>query len=180
MVINNQSKQKVTFNLDKTNLLKLKQLSKIESINTDILIDQMLIQYLSQRASSTIYDYIPIRKILLIKLLKKFTEQEVTSLAKSIAKVSTKKFIAILRQEPGILSSVDVVEALIRLSTHKYKHDVSYGIHQFIIEHNLGKKWSLYLYEIYSSVLRQFKFKKVNIVIDDNKLTFTIIMKTIL
>ena len=180
MAIGPKAKQKITFQLDKTSILKLQQLSKTESIGTDMLIDQMLVQYLSQRTASTVYDYIPIRKTLLIRLLKKFTEQEVITLAKSIAKISTKKIIIRLRQEFNVMSSVDVVEALIRLSSHKYKHDVNYGIHQFVIQHNLGKKWSLYLYEIYSSVLRQFKFKKVNIIADNNRLTFTIIIKTAL
>lgn len=180
VVITSQVKQKITFQLDKANIAKLRQLSKSESISSDMLIDQMLVQYLSHRTSSTIYDYIPIRKILLIRLLKKFTEQEVTSMAKSLATISTKKIIIRLRQEFNVMSSVDVVEALIRLSSHKYRHEVNYGIHQFVIQHNLGKKWSLYLYEIYSSVLRQFRFKKVNIVADNNKLTFTIIIKTIL
>ncbi len=141
-------KQNITFDLDKSSIARLRQLSRDEAISKSMIIDQMLVQYLGNRTTSALSDYIPIRKILLIKLLEKFTEKEVIEIAKSIARISTKKIIQRLRQEHHIMSSIDVVEALIRISSHKYMHDVNYGIHRFMIQHNLGKKWSLYLYEI--------------------------------
>jgi hypothetical protein len=173
-------KQSVKFDLDKTSVAKLQQLSRDEAIPKSMIIDQMLVQYLVSRSASTLSDYIPIRKILLIRLLEKFTEKEVTEIARSIARISTKKIIHRLRQEHHTMSSIDVVEALIRISSHKYMHDVNYGIHRFIIQHNLGKKWSLYLYEIYNSVLRQFRFKKIDIEVTANQITFTVIIKAIM
>jgi len=173
-------KQSANFELDKGSLAKLQQLSKDEAISKSMIVDQMLVQYLGSRSASTLSDYIPIRKILLIKLLEKFTEKEVTEIAKSIARISTKKIIHRLRQEHHIMSSIDVVEALIRISSHKYTHDVNYGIHRFIIQHHLGKKWSLYLYEIYNSVLRQFRFKKIDIEATSNQITFTVIVKAMM
>ena len=178
--VNPSLKQGVKFELDRSNLARLNKLSRAEAISPSMLIDQMLVQYLGARTASTISEFIPIRKILLIRLLEKFSEKEVTDIAKSIARFSTKKIILRLRQEYHIMSSIDVVEALIRISNHKYKHDVNYGIHRFNISHNLGKKWSLYLYEIYSSVLRQFNFKKVDISVSGQQLTFTIIVKAIM
>jgi len=115
-----------------------------------------------------------------MKLLEKFTEKEVASIAKAIARTSTKKIILRLRQEHNVMTSIDVVESLIRISNYKYKHDVNYGIHSFTIQHNLGKKWAVYLYEIYNSVLRQFKFKKIEISVSDKQLIFTVIMKIII
>ncbi len=176
----NPPKQKITFDLDKSSVAKLQQLSKIEAIHKSVIIDQMLVQYLGSRTSSTLSEYMPIRKILLIRLLEKFTEKEVIEIAKSISRISSRKIILRLRQEHHIMSSVDVIEALIQISSHKYMHDVNYGIHRFTIQHNLGKKWSLYLYEIYSSVLRQFKFKKIDIALSNNQLTFTVIVKAIM
>jgi hypothetical protein len=178
--VDHNLKQNINFDLDRSSLAKLQQLSKDEAISKSMIIDQMLVQYLGSRSASTLTDYIPIRKILLIKLLEKFTEKEVTEIARSIARISTKKIIYRLRQEHHIMSSIDVVEALIRISSHKYIHDVNYGIHRFTIQHNLGKKWSLYLYEIYSSVLRQFKFKKIDIEVTANQITFTVIVKAIM
>lgn len=173
-------KQSIKFDLDKNSLARLQQLSRNESIPKSVIVDQMLVQYLGNRATSTLSEYIPIRKVLLVRLLEKFSEKEVIEIAKSIARISTRKIILRLRQEHHIMSSIDVVEALIRISSHKYKHEVNYGIHGFSIEHNLGKKWSLYLYEIYSSVLRQFKFKKIDIAVSSNQITFTVIVKAIM
>ena len=172
-------KQSVKFELDRANVVRLHKLSKSEAISPSMLIDQMLIQYLGARTASTISEFIPTRKILLIRLLEKFSEEEIIGIAKSIARFSARKIILRLRQEYHMMSSIDVVEALIRISNHKYKHDVNYGIHRFNISHNLGKKWSLYLYEVYSSVLHQFQFKKVDITVSGNQLTFTIIVKAI-
>lgn len=173
-------KKSVNLELDKNSVAKLQQLSRDESIPKSTIIDQMLVQYLGSRAASTLSDYIPIRKILLIRLLEKFSEKEVTEIAKSISRISSRKIIQRLRQEHNMMSSIEVVEALIRISSHKYTHDVNYGIHRFTIQHYLGKKWSVYLYEIYSSVLRQFKFKKIDIEASDNQITFTVIVKAIM
>ena len=178
--MNNPIKQNITFQLDKTTISKLRELSRAEAIPPDMLINQMLIQYLGQRSAFTISEYMPVRRVLLMKLLEKFTEKEVASIAKSIARASTKKIILRLRQEHNVMTSIDVVESLIRISNYKYKHDVNYGIHSFTIQHNLGKKWAVYLYEIYSSVLRQFKFKKIEINVSDKQLIFTVIMKIII
>jgi len=173
-------KQSVKFELERSNVARLHKLARAEAISPSMLMNQMLVQYLGVRTASTISEYIPIRKILLIRLLKKFSEKEVVEIARSIARLSARKIILKLRQEYHIMSSVDVVEAMIRISNHKYKHDVNHGIHRFSISHSLGKKWSLYLYEIYGSVLQQFKFKKVDISVSGQQLTFTIIVKSIM
>ena len=173
-------KKKATFLLDKDSIVRLQKLARDEAIPESILVDQMLVQYLATRATSSLSEYIPIRKILLTRLLEKFSETEVTAIAKDLAKIATKKLIQRLRQDYHIVSSVGVVDALVRISNLKYKYEVNYGIHKFTIDHNLGIKWSLYLYEIYSSVLRQFRFKKIEIEYTKNQITFTIIMRTIL
>src|SRR5436309_13934082 len=99
-------KQSVKFALDRGNVARLHKLSRAEAIYPSMLIDQMLVQYLGFRTSSTISEFIPIRKILLIRLLEKFSESEVTQIAQSIARLSTRTIILRLRQEVHIMSSI--------------------------------------------------------------------------
>jgi len=180
VVVRQPLKQKITFELSKENIAKLRQLSRDDAIPPSMLVDQMLLQDLANRASSSISEYIPIRKVLLSRLLEKFSEKEVSEIARSIARVSTRKIIQRLRRDYHIMSSVDVVDALIRISNLKYTHEINHGIHRFTITHDLEKKWSLYLFEIYSSVLHQFKFRKIDISFTDRQLTFTVILRSIL
>jgi hypothetical protein len=61
-----------------------------------------------------------------------------------------------------------------RLLGHSYRHEVSHTKHTYVIQHDMGRNWSLYLAELYQYLFEQFELKKVNFDVNDNTLDFVV------
>jgi hypothetical protein len=81
-----------------------------------------------------------------------------------------------------IESALDLIETWIRISGYPYRHEVdnntnnnSYTtVHSYIIQHHMGRKWSLYLSELYRCSFQEFGLGKVYFDITDNMLSFKV------
>jgi hypothetical protein len=97
---------------------------------------------------------------LLSFLISKLPEKEITSIAECIAKNETKDFVLLLRNEYNIESALDVIETWIKISGYPYRHEVNYTSHTYVIQHDMGKNWSLYMTELYRFLFEEFGLKK--------------------
>jgi hypothetical protein len=77
-----------------------------------------------------------------------------------------------------IESALDFIESWIKESGYPYLHDTSgvdQNIHHFVIQHDMGLKWSLYLSEIYRDLFEElFSLTEVRFDITDNTVGFTL------
>ena len=97
--------------------------------------------------------FISVRRELIVKLMEKLLEQEISSIVEYIAKTSNKDFIMMLRNQYNIESALDLIETWIRISGYPYRHEVDGDntnnnnnyttIHSYILQHDMGRKWSL-------------------------------------
>lgn len=110
----------------------------------------------------------------MVNLIDRLSEQEITSLAEHIAKKETKDFVLLLRNEYNIEPALDVIETWIRISGHPYRHEVSYTRHSYVIQHDMGRNWSLYMAELYRTLFEEFELKKVDFDVNDNTLDFVV------
>jgi len=76
-----------------------------------------------------------------------------------IAKKETKDFVLLLRNEYNIESALDLIETWIKISGHPYRHEVNYTRHSYVIQHVMGKNWSLYMAEQYRFLFEEFELK---------------------
>ena len=111
---------------------------------------------------------------MLINLIGRLPEKEISSIAEYIAKHETRDFVLLLRNEYNIESALDVIETWIKISGHPYRHEVNYTRHSYVIQHDMGKNWSLYMAEQYRYLFEEFGLKKVEFDINDNTLDFIV------
>ena len=104
---------------------------------------------------------------MLIDLINRLTEKEISSIAEYIAKNETKDFVLLLRNKYNIESALDVIETWIKISGHPYRHEVNYAQHSYVIQHDMGRNWERFLFE-------EFGLKRVNFDINDNTLDFVV------
>jgi hypothetical protein len=103
------------------------------------------------------------------------SEGEIISMAEHIAKNETKDFVLMLRNEYSVTSGVDVIETWIRISGNSYRHEIEEDTrHSYVIQHGMGRKWSLYLAGLYRFLFEDFGLNKVNFNLTDNTLSFII------
>lgn len=166
--------ESVTIRLDSIIFSKLDGEAQQSDISFNTLISQILRQHTNWHSHAAKAGFISVRKGLLVNLIDRLSEQEITYVAEDIAKRETKDFVLLLRNKYNIESGLDVIETWIRISGHPYRHEVNYTRHSYIIQHDMGRNWSLYMAEQYRFLFEEFDLEKVDFDINDNTLDFVV------
>jgi hypothetical protein len=70
----------------------------------------------------------------------------------------------------NIKSALEVFETWLKVSGFRYIHEVkNHTTHMYIIQHDMGKKWSLYLSQILRS--ENLEGRKIDFELDENTLS---------
>ncbi|MFZ1076252.1 MAG: hypothetical protein WAN47_02350 [Nitrosotalea sp.] len=101
-------------------------------------------------------EFIPIRKALLSKLLEKFTHEEIDSIAANMAQTRNKDTVLRFTTQFDVLNTLKTVDEWLRMTGFPYSYEVEGSIHRFIVLHDLGSKWSLYMAKLLVGTLNQF------------------------
>lgn len=172
--------ESVSFRLPYDILYKLRQEAKRKEISVDRLMTQIAKQHTDWYVNASQIGFISVRKSLIMKLLDEIGEDEkIKGIAREVAKGSSDFLLLIKKQyNIPIESALDFIESWIKESGYPYLHDISgvdQNIHHFVIQHDMGLKWSLYLSEIYRDLFEElFSITGVHFDMTDNTVGFTL------
>jgi hypothetical protein len=162
--------ESITFRLDDIVLNKLHREAEQKDISVNTLVSHIIRRHIDWHSNAAKAGFVTVRRGLLIDLIGRLPEKEISS----IAKHETKDFVLLLRNEYNIESALDVIETWIKISGHPYRHEVNYTRHSYVIQHDMGRNWSLYMAEQYRFLFEEFELKKVEFDINDNTLDFIV------
>jgi predicted transcriptional regulator len=166
--------ESITFRLDSAILNKLHHEAEQKDISVNALVSQIIRSHVDWHSNAAKAGFVTVRKGLLSNLINRLPEKEISSIAEYIAKNETKDFVLLLRNEYNIESALDVIETWIKISGYPYRHDVNYNLHSYVIQHDMGKNWSLYLAELYRFLFEEFGLKRVEFDLNYNSLDFIV------
>jgi predicted transcriptional regulator len=166
--------ESITFRLDDFILNKLHREAEQKDISVNALVSHIIKEYMDWHSNSAKAGFVTVRRGLLSNLINRFPEKEISSIAEYIARNETKDFVLLLRNEYSIESALDVIETWIKISGYPYRHEVNYTRHSYVIQHDMGKNWSLYLAELYRFLFEEFGLKRVEFDLNPNSLVFTV------
>ena len=166
--------ESITFRLDSTILNELHHEAEQKDISVNTLVSHIIRGHIGWHSNAAKAGFVTVRRGLLSNLINRLSEKEISSIAEYIAKNETKDFVLLLRNEYNIESALDVIETWIRISGHPYRHEVNYTRHSYVIQHDIGKNWSLYMAELYRFLFEEFGLKKVEFDLNDNSLDFIV------
>ncbi|MDE1725653.1 MAG: hypothetical protein KGH89_00115 [Thaumarchaeota archaeon] len=118
--------------------------------------------------------FLSVRRSLLQELLKQYSEKNISNIARRVAKDTTKDIVLLLRKQYNTKSFLSVIEASIKASNYSYQHEINDTVHTFIIQHDMGKKWSIYLAELYQSMIEELDANRVGYDLTANTVSFSI------
>ena len=166
--------ESITFRLDSTIINKLHNEAEQKDISLNTLVSHIIRSHIDWHSNAAKAGFVTVRRGLLSNLINRLSEKEISSIAEYIAKNETKDFVLLLRNEYNIESALDVVETWIKISGYPYRHDVNHTQHAYVIQHDMGKNWSLYLSELYRFLFEQFGLKRVEFDLNHNTLDFIV------
>jgi len=149
-----------SFRSNKQLLEDLHKYAVTEKISLNALINQIFEYYLSWYAVATKADMVPHSKILLTKIFEKLKTSQIIEIAEYMAEQEIKSIILILRKEFTPESFLSVIESWAKVSNFPTSHTIkSDSSHQYILHHNMNKKWSLYYERVFGKIFEQLKIK---------------------
>jgi hypothetical protein len=171
---NQHQSESITFRLDNTILNKLHYEAEQKDISVNTLVSHIIRRHIDWHSNAAKAGFVTVRRGLLSNLINRLPEKEISSIAEYIAKNETKDFVLLLRNEYNIESALDVIETWIKISGYPYTHEVNYTRHSYVIQHDMGKNWSLYITELYRFLFEEFGLKKVEFDLSHNSLHFIV------
>ena len=106
--------------------------------------------------------------------MERLPEDEIAKLSEYIAKNEMKDTILLIKKRYDAAAFVDFIEAWSRVSGFEYRHDVSDNTHSFVIQHDMGKRWSVYIANLIRHVFSDIGAKWVDFQSTDNTVTFNV------
>ena len=166
--------ESITLRLDSIILNKLQREAERKDTSVNALVSHIIRRHIDWHSNAAKAGFVTVRRGLLIDLINRLPDKEISSIAEYIAKKETKDFVLLLRNEYNIESALDVIETWIKISGHPYRHEVNYTRHSYVIQHDMGRNWSLYMAEQYRFLFEEFELKRVEFDINDNTLDFVV------
>ena len=151
-----------TFRFDARLLDSLKEEAEQKRTSLNTLVTQILLMHSEFHTSAAKGGMISMPKSLLVKIIEKLSPQEVIQLSEYIASNDLKDTILLMKNEYSANSILDFIESWARVGGYPYRHheedakDLSKIKHSFVLQHDMGERWSLYFVE-----LLKFAFKQV-------------------
>lgn len=166
----------LTFRLDKSTINRLRQEAEGNRTTLNTLANQIFKEHIDWYSNAPKAGYISIPRDFIIELLNLISEQEIVRISEKVTKSHHSDIILLLRDEYDVNSTLNVIETWIRISGYQYKYEVNDegDIHRFVIQHNMGRKWSLYISTRYQIVFDKLGLKRVEFALTDNTVAFKV------
>ena len=149
-----KSKHKFSISIDNETFERLRGISEKENVSMNRLINQTLENYTIWNLRNA--EFIPIRKSLIAILLDKFSHEEMEAIASNMARTKNTDTVLQFTSKFDASNVLKTADRWLRLTGFPYSYDVKDSVHRFVVLHDLGEKWSLYLTKLLSSTLNQF------------------------
>ena len=146
----------------------LREEAKSRHMSINSLASQIIGQHLHYNMNAPKAGLIPLSKSAITMLLDGATQEEI----KKIADASAKDFsdmIILLRGELTVEASVDVLESWLGTTDFNFTRRIRPDKIMFVIRHEMGRKWSVFLSEYFRSAMEQLE-KNIKLKISDNNI----------
>ena len=121
-------------------------------------------------------EVIPISTGILVALVEACSENQLKTIAEQVQKKATIDLALILRGRYDFEAILDIFDSWLRATGFKHRHDedVEKNRHNFIIQHDMGRKVSFFLAECFKAYFEPLATKNVEYSITDNVVALTI------
>lgn len=153
-----------TFRLDSQLLDSLREEADQKRTSLNTLVAQVLMAHVEYHTFASKGGMISMQKTLLVKLMEKLDPHDVIQLSEHVAKNELKDTIILMKSKYTPDAIMDFVESWARVGGYPYRHHVqenddgsksSKVKHSFVMQHDMGERWSLYFVELFRFAFEQ-------------------------
>jgi hypothetical protein len=160
----------VTFRFDKKLLDELKIEARQKQISLNTLLNQLARTHVEWHANATKAGFMPKRKELIKSIFELLTNEQIDSLAQRTEHHLADETMMIMTKKRTEESVLELIERWIRMSGFQYHHKIDRDDHIFVIQHNMGERWSYYLTRLFEAVASRLNYVKPDVQIRNSVL----------
>ena len=158
-------------------LYMLRHEARQRRVNVNTLSSQIIADHIEYSSYASTSGMVSFPKSLLVQMMEGLEEDEVEKLSEHIAKNEFKDLTLLLKGEYSLQSLLRTTEAWLRISNFQYSYYVSENgsKHRLVIQHDMGKRWSLYFEKFFSHAFNSLHLaNRLKCETTDNIVAFTI------
>lgn len=174
MLTTQSEKGNVTFRFNNQILGQLRDESDQKRISLNTLASQIFQSHVEYHMYASKAGMVSFPKTLLVRIMDRLSEREVESLSELIAKNEMKDMTLLMKNEYSIPAFLDMFESWLRVSGFVYRRDISGSVQTFVIQHDMGKRWSTYFVKLIEHIFEDLNERKPSFDISDNLISFKI------
>jgi hypothetical protein len=156
----------ITFRIDTDTINKL----RIESARQDISLNTSVNQILKRHVQWDMFErqagIMPLAKPVVAQLLAYVSTDDITNLAKNVAKSAVQDIILVMKGKIDLDSFLSWFETLMQKSFIEINHTVENDdtTHTYIVKHNLGENWALLIKNILQIIFNEMLKIRIDII----------------
>ncbi|MGH9910525.1 MAG: hypothetical protein ACRD32_07790 [Nitrososphaerales archaeon] len=144
----------ITFRLPESLVADLKNEADISHISLNALVKQILDRYIIWERYSNKMGLVPVTRPFLKDAIDNLSTVKIKAIAYNASKDALKELVLITKGNFSVSSLVAVFNEWLVASHMTYRYEYDGNAHHYVISHNLGEKWSLYLSELLTAVCK--------------------------
>ena len=155
---NNES---ITFRIYSDAVTKLRREANEKDISFNTLVNQILKSHVEWHSVAADAGFISVRRGFVKTILERLSDEEVKALAEHVAKTTNHDILRIFENKINTEAAIIFLGAWLRASGFPYRYGLKEdNTHSFVIQHDMGRKWSFYLGELFRHLFEECKANK--------------------
>lgn len=164
----------VTFRFKNETLNQLRKEAEHNRISLNTLASQIFQSHVEYHKYSSQAGMVSFPKSLLVRIMNRLSEREVESLSEHIAKNEIKDMTRLMKSAYSLSAFLDVFESWLRVSGFAYKRETIDNSEIFVVQHEMGRRWSIYFEKLIEYVFKDLNENKPSFEVTDNSVAFKI------
>ena len=142
----------ITFRLSENLVEGLKLEAENFHLSLNTLVKQILEKYMTWERHSNKMGLIPLTRPFLEDIINSLPDKRIMQIAGNASKEALKELVLIARGDCTLNSFISVFNEWLTVSRMIHRYEFNSNTHHYVISHNLGEKWSLYIKELLKAI----------------------------
>lgn len=163
----------VSYRIDAKVLEEIEREARLRETSANVLVNQVLHRYVEFDRYQQRLSILPAPKQLLIDVINGCNDKEIRFFAERTFRI-LKDSVIFMRKRQDLASFLHVLEEYTKNAGIASDHKITESKHIFVIQHDMGLKWSEFTKELLSIIFEKLAEKKVNFELTESCVVATV------
>jgi hypothetical protein len=166
--------ESLTLRIDKVLLDRLRKESERKMVSINTLTNQIINSYIKWYSPAQRAGIMFVPKRLLIQLIDNLATYQIESIANEFKKSGYEETLLMMSKEYSLPAVLDLFDSWLNVSNMQFDRESSENSLKYIINHSMGKQWSLFLEKVFWYIVKDLQITGATFDVTDGTVTFKI------